>query len=208
MSIANFWNTTDEKVWKEKMKKYWELVKPQNITLEEEMGSIDAQNIQLMSTLDFYQFLFEKYFYWKYTAKNRLATTRKYLRKYVELEKMNELRKIQEEIFTFDLIDAHSGIKIATQIRGLGSAGASGLLAILFPEHFGVVDQFVVKALCTVNDLNLRNSVSKINPDSIKPFEAALLINILRVKAKELNVANNTTYWTPRMIDMILWANR
>jgi len=39
--------------------------------------------------------------------------------------------------------------------------------------------------------------------------EAALLIQIMREKAKELNSVNNTSFWTPRKIDMVLlWVDR
>ncbi len=36
----------------------------------------------------------------------------------------------------------------------------------------------------------------------------AILISIYRQKANELNIKFNTNFWTPRKIDMILWANR
>jgi hypothetical protein len=46
-----------------------------------------------------------------------------------------------------------------SRIRGLGIAGASGLLSVLFPEYFGTVDQFVVMSLLCINGLKERKSL-------------------------------------------------
>jgi hypothetical protein len=53
---------------------------------------------------------------------------------------------------------------IASQIRGLGTAGASGLLALMYPTHFGTVDQFVVKGLQQVDDLLEKAALGRMNP--------------------------------------------
>jgi hypothetical protein len=162
-----------------------------------------------MSANEFCQFLNEEYYVWKYTVKSRSATTRKSLQKYMDQNEMDELEAIHQKIFSFDLNDVSKGLSIALKIRGLGIAGASGLLALLYPEHFGTVDQFVVKALNTVESLSQKNDVMRINPDGIKLEEATLLIQIMREKAKELNSVNNTFFWTPRKIDMVLlWVDR
>jgi hypothetical protein len=38
--------------------------------------------------------------------------------------------------------------------------------------------------------------------------DAVLLIDIMRRKAIDLNALFGTVEWTPRMVDMILWATR
>ena len=49
---------------------------------------------------------------------------------------------------------------------------------------------------------------SEVIPEDIKLDEAAALIRMMRRKADELNTANGTSFWTPRKIDMVLWAIR
>ena len=147
------WNSNDAKIWEECLDKYYESVKPSNLELENWMASIDYRKIAALDAESFYAFLHDKYFVWKYTAANRLASTRKCLRRYLDDGKMPELEDIKDELFSFDRRDVRRGLSIAYRIRGLGSAGASGLLAVLFPESFGTVDQFVVKNLQGINNL-------------------------------------------------------
>jgi len=155
---------------------------------------------------EFYDFLFDKYFVWKYTQKNRLSTTRKALKKYIDEKRLDELEKIQKEVFYMSHDDAEACIRVATKIKGLGTAGASGLLAILFPEDFGTVDQFVVKTLVVANDEKYINELKKIKPNWISKKQGSMLISILREKAKELNRRFSTEFWTPRKVDMVLWS--
>ena len=80
------------------------------------------------------------------------------------------------------------------------------MLSILFPEEFGTVDQFVVKALREVDGFPYAAELAKMKPESLSVENSVLLIKILREKAKELNKNFDTDFWTPRKIDMILWA--
>jgi len=202
--ISKFWESNDNTQWLNEEKHYWDLVKPENIEVEKQMDTINSEAISKMSAEEFYYFLHEKYFVWKYTAPNRLATTRNQLRKH--LESLSELGKIQKQIFTFDKNNIKVGLQIATQIKGLGIAGASGMLAVLFPRYFGTVDQFVVKSLSSVNKLAEHENIIKMNPDSLTLRNGEQLIRIMRNKANELNVTNKTDYWTPRKIDKIFWV--
>jgi hypothetical protein len=45
-------------------------------------------------------------------------------------------------------------------------------------------------------------------PESLREKDAVLLIDIMRRKASELNTLFGTDKWTPRKLDMILWAWR
>lgn len=206
--FTEFWNSKNGQQWKAKLNDYWSYVKPENYKLEKKMDCLDSNKIKVMSANQFYQFLNEEYYVWKYTAKNRLVTTRNSLQKYIIQDDMYELEAIHKKMFSFDLNDAAKGLSIALKIRGLGTAGASGLLALLYPEYFGTVDQFIVKALNKVENLPQINNVKRINPDGIKLEEGALLIHIMKEQAKALNSFNNTSFWTPRKIDMVLWAVR
>jgi len=75
------------------------------------------------------------------------------------------------------------------------------LLAILFPQHFGTVDQFVCKQMQGFGVLD-----SKVNPESLSLKASVKMIQLMRAKANELNTHNNVTYWTPRKIDKVLWC--
>lgn len=109
----------------------------------------------------------------------------------------------------------------AAEIGGLGPAGASGLLAVLFPNDFGAVDQFVVDALYRVTGLPERTQVASLHArlfpeqhglgNSVRALQlgdAAWLVGILRRQARDLNARFHSTDWTPRRVDMALWGDR
>jgi hypothetical protein len=79
-------------------------------------------------------------------------------------------------------------------------------LALLFPKDFGTVDQFVVKSLLKISNLQEHQGLKRINPDQISLNDGVLLIKIMKNKALELNKKFNTAKWTPRKIDKILWS--
>ncbi len=202
--ITDFWNNPNEKQWLLFEEKYWNLVSPKNLILEKEIDSLNSLSVEIMSSNKFYDFLHDKYFVWKYTAPNRLATTRKNLEKHSS--DLSSLQIIHNQLFSFDLNNISEGLKIATKIKGLGVAGGSGLLAILFPEYFATVDQFVVKSLVKIRYLKEHDILSKMSPESLTGKDGELLILIMRNKSNELNNKFKTNYWTPRKIDKILWA--
>lgn len=203
MDMTTFWTSNNELEWNCGLTHYWNILKPGLQTnLENEINVLDADMVKKMSVEEFLVFLRDKYYVWKYTAPNRLATTRKSLAK----TGLNDLARIHHDLFTFNHDDIVSGLKVAMRIGGLGPSGASGLLAILFPKDFGTVDQFVVKALQSAKNLPEHNAIMQINPYRITLPESELLIRLFRKKSSELNRVNNANIWTPRKIDMVLWA--
>jgi len=72
------------------------------------------------------------------------------------------------------------------RIRGLGTAGASDLLAVLFPNDFGTVDQFVVRALERVPDLPRRSDIARTKPENLRVVDGIVLVEIMRDKARDL----------------------
>ncbi|MDO4756492.1 MAG: hypothetical protein Q4A54_09120 [Parabacteroides sp.] len=206
--ISNLWNHGSKEAWNNALDNYYALLNAEAQKLDTYMKNISANEIAQLSVNDFYNFLYDGYFVWKYTAKNRLATTRKSLRRYVEENKLSELEHIQRRLFLVDHSNIGECLSIAKEIRGLGTAGASGLLAILFPEDFGTVDQFVVKALREVEGLSQSAELAKMKPESLSIENGVLLIKIMREQAQKLNKTFDTDFWTPRKIDMILWATR
>lgn len=206
MNIIDLWRSSDPIAWEQALQRYWYFVQPRNLELERGLDTLDLKRLQNLSPQGWYDFLHDEYFRWKYTAPNRYATTTIQLRKYVDGGALVELEKLRQQILNLDINDVRLGLKTAKMIRGLGTAGASGLLSLMYPEHFATVDQFVVKALRLVSDLPEANALSKMNPLNLSVTDGTLLIGILDRKAKENNRLFGTSTWTPRKIDMVLWT--
>ncbi len=205
--INMLWNSDKEDAWVSWLDEYWRYVKPSHLAVEKEFDPLNTDVVQAMNPDEWYDFLLHKYFFWKYTAPNRYTTTTAQLKKYkTSSYGLDELFLIKKRIFDFDKNDIVSGLKIACSIKGLGTAGASGLLAVLFPAKFATVDQFAVKALSSIDNLPEKNLILSMNPDQLRIKDAVTLIEIMKNKAKELNTRFSTSFWNPRRIDMILWV--
>lgn len=205
MKINEIWNSKEISVWKDALAKAT-METGRDDSIETKMSKLNVEYIQHLPVEDFYSFLHDDYFVWKYTAKHRLASTRKSLKKYEN--DMNELREIQDGLFSFDLSKTRLGLQAAGEIYGLGVAGASGLLALLFPSYFGTVDEMVVRALLTCDEYRDDAIIKAINPQDIKRKDAVYLIEQFKKKAHELNALSNKYFWRPRDIDVILWHFR
>ena len=206
LSFKQFWNSKSDTIWRKYLNHYWDLIKSSNFDLTKEIEQIKLSTIKELGPKEWYDFLLEKYFVWKYTAANRYASTTKYFRNYEIENKLDELLLMRDEILSLKDEDIEYALRKAEKIKGLGIAGASGLLSILFPSKYGTVDQFVVKRLLEIHDLPERKIITEINPKSISPSQGAILIDILKRKAVELNIHNKTDFWTPRKVDMVLWS--
>ncbi|PIU30460.1 hypothetical protein COT07_00650 [Candidatus Woesearchaeota archaeon CG07_land_8_20_14_0_80_44_23] len=205
MHINEFWYSTNQKDWLNALDNYWASIGENNIQLEQEMDNLEPNNVQNMNQQEWYNFLLNKYFRWKYQP-NRYATTTKYFKKYQEENRLNELYDIKNQIFAFDKENIMLGLKI--KIEGMGVPGRSGLLSLLFPNYFGTVDQFVVKALRNIEDLPEKEQLLRMKPEKLEIDDGVILIKIMRQKSIELNNMFGTNFWTPRKIDMILWSCR
>ena len=207
-TISNLWNSKFESDWKAALEKYWGFVRPDNVGLEKELNDLKLEKIMELDQDGWYDFLHDSYFRWKYTAPNRYASTTLLLRRYKDSDQLDKLFDIKMRLLNFDISDISVGLLIAKEIHGLGVAGSSGLLSLMYPNDFGTVDQFAVKALCQISNLPESKDLIKMNPDNLTLKNGKDLINIMRGKAKENNAIFGTDYWTPRKIDMILWASR
>lgn len=88
----------------------------------------------------------------------------------------------------------------------------------MYPEYFGTVDEFLILALASVDGLpeqsqlqELARRIEESKKPHGKPFSidlrvGVMLINIMRKKATENNQWFQTSFWTPRQIDKVLWA--
>ncbi len=202
-TIEDLWKYGTESEWKKALAYYYDLVPADAKELDKNMENLNVTEIKNLSVEEFFMFLHDEYFVWKYTAKNRLATTRRNLVKYVSEDKMSELSDIHKRLFELDTDDIRKSFRTAGEIKGLSLSGASSLLSILFPEKFGTVEKYTAEALVKVSDAE---EIKAIDPDNLKVKDAVLLEEIMRDKAKELNENFKTSFWTPRKIDMILWS--
>lgn len=200
------WYFGSESEWQSALNSYDEMLGNEQRIIENYINNINRDEIKKLSAYEFYEFLYHKYFVWKYTQKNRLTTTRMNLKKYVENNELSKLNNIKERLFSSSKSDIGKCLDVATEIYGLGTAGASGLLAILFPEHFATVDQFVVKRLCEIEHPIYKDIIANMKPENLNNKDGVTLIKIMREKASELNMQFDTDFWTPRKIDMILWS--
>ncbi len=206
ISIQQLWCSTNTQEWRRALDQYWARINPTNLALERELNALELGSLRKLGPPEWYDFLHEKYFKWKYTAPNRLATTRKALRSYVEQSALEDLDKIRQQLLALDPEDIKRALQIATSIRGLRTAGGSGLLALMYPHKFATVDQFVVRALTQVPDPAIVSKVACMKPENLTLKDGVVLIGILRAKAAENNRSLAPADWTPRKIEMILWT--
>lgn len=206
MCFNKIWISESENVWNRLLKTYWKRIHEDNIQIEYELNRLTPNQIESMNACEWYQFLLNKYFVWKYTAKNRLATSTNKLKKYAENNELEQLHVIKNEILALDKTDISNSLKVACKIKGLGVAGASGLLSLLYPHDFATVDQFVVKALREVDEY--KEKVKNMKPENLSSDDGVVLINIMRKKSSDMNARFSTSFWGPRTLEMALWAYR
>lgn len=217
--INSLWTDPSEAKWKAALKKYNDfIISSQVAALDAELDPLDLGMIESLGESDWYDFLYYKYFPWKYTAPNRLATTRASLERHRNRTNgLSDLNRIKSGLVKAPVKNTDWCLKMATSIGGLGVAGASGLLALMHPAHFGTVDEFLVLALSEVKSLpehsQLLEQADRINRSKTEKKSYAitqkvgvLLIEIMRRKAVENNQMFNSNFWTPRQIDKVLWA--
>lgn len=206
MPVAELWTSADPQAWEDALERYSDLVLPKNRALERSLDKLDLERLRRLDAPGWYDFLLEEYFRWKYTAANRYATTTRHLRSYVEDNALGDLDQIRKRLLTLDSDDSYWALLAATQIRGLGTAGASGLLALMYPRHFGTVDQFAVKALRQVDGLPEAKALARMNPEALTIEDGVLLIDIFRRKAADNKRVLKPDAWTPRLVDKVLWT--
>ena len=78
----------------------------------------------------------------------------------------------------------------------------------MYPKHYATVDQFVVLALRQVSGLTRASALAAMKPENLSLRDGVVLIDLLAEKAAELNKLAGFQDWTPRKLDMVLWACR
>lgn len=218
-SIRDLWCNGTESQWLSALDRYHDYITRSEIAaLDAEIDPLDREEVARWDAQQWFDFLHNKYFPWKYTARNRLATTRASLAKHKNRAGgMEDLLRIKRDLLELNLDDVDRCLSLAIEIGGLGVAGASGLLSLLYPEHFGTVDEFLILALSKIGDLpeanKLQDMAKRIEASkksnssfSISVDAGVMLEQILRRKAHENNENFGFSFWVPRKVDKVLWA--
>lgn len=214
--VGDLWRTGGEADWLGALTSYENYMRAEVGALDQELDPLNLDMIRQLDAEAWYKFLHEKYFPWKYTAHNRLATTRRQLERH-RAEGLAGLLRTKERMLGFDKQDIALGLEIVTSIHGLGPAGASGLLALMYPEAFGTVDEFLVSAISEIEHIPNREKIwriaSRLNECkrqrksfTLSKNDAEQLITAMKFMANQLNRRFSTNTWTPRLVDKALWA--
>ncbi len=207
MEIKKLWDSHSENAWNQRLEMYWTMKSVKNnLPVEKKLHDLQWKTVEAMTAEQFYTFLHDSYFKWKFTDCRWFPTNLRRLEMY-ETEGKEELGIIKDTIFSLHKRrpdGTRALMEEVTNIHGLGAAGGSGLLSILFPEHYGTIDQFVVKSLQKAGV----PEAQRMDPEYLTIEDAVVLEDIYRRKAGELNDRFGTTDWTPRKIDMVLWTFR
>jgi hypothetical protein len=214
MTISELWHNGTEADWKEVIAYYWQRVRgnPKRAGIEEKLSpsmeephtSKILERIEQYDGKAWFDFLHNDYFLWIFKNKMRIASCRKHLLRYVHENKLDELLQIRDKLLKIDRREILQSLCLVKEIHGMGTVGAAGLLSLMYPDDFGAVDQFVVRALQKVAGIPEHDKLMKIKPTSINRKNAVLLIEIYRAKAAENNRTFKSGYWTPRAIDQVL----
>ena len=205
--IEQLGHSSDASKWQRALDRYWKYVKPTHCAIEREMEALRPDDVRHLDADQWYDWLLNKYFFWKYTAPNRYATTTGHLKSQATAAGRHHLLTIRDRVLGCENASIQDALHAAIQFKGLGPAGASGLLALLFPAKFGTVDQFAVGALRRVRCLLERDQLERMNPERLTIAHSVVLVGIMRRRAVSLNELFNTSGWTPRKVDKLLWAS-
>lgn len=207
--ISELWHSKDANDWQGALERYWEFVRPENVFIERAMQCLSIERVHGFSDTEWFEFLRDEYIKWKYTDCRWRQRSTKSLNTYLETNSLAELDRLRRRLIFFTAHHDYCGaLKAADEIRGLGISGASGLLAIIYPQIYATVDRFVVESLTEVQDLPEASRIAKMRSTALTLKDAMLLIEVMRRQAVVLNKVLDTCTWTPRKIDMVLWATR
>ncbi len=120
--IRELWPSRDVTQWNAARDRYWALIQPRNVALEEPMEHLDRGRIRQMSPDEWFTFLYEEYFRWKYTAANRYATTTSKLKQKANTQAgRKELHQIRDKILNIDPTDICASLE-AQSCRDRGAS--------------------------------------------------------------------------------------
>lgn len=211
IKINEVWYSKDEIIWNKALDEYWNRVKEDNksqLDVEYKIDKIKADDIKALSLDGFYSFITKDYFRWKFNPRDCKSFQKKFYTYYVEGKRLCLLEEIKNKLFSFDVTNIRQGLEIVTEIHCMRVIAGSGLLAVLFPDYYGTIDQFVIKSLLQIDGLQEHKRILNINQSAPTINDGIFLIELMTQKATELNKLFRKNSWRPRDIDKVLWALR
>jgi hypothetical protein len=202
-TINALWSSWNQSDWLIALQKYDKNKRVRmNRELEDRITNLNSDTVRAFDENEWYEFLQDVFFPWKFKG-NYLPQKLQSLKKHDNPGGRRYLLSIKKQLFDRDLrkySERAKALEIAQGVNGLAQAGASCLLAVLFPELFGGVDKMMVRALHEIQALPQGNEILVLSDKDV-----LWLVDMMRKKAAELNALFHTDTWTPRIIDMILW---
>jgi hypothetical protein len=168
--------------------------------LERQLEALDLDRLRRMDARGWYEFLRDGY-----GPANQYGCMIRSLSPFVDAPGVEALDRCRKRLLALDPGDIAIGLRVASAIRGLGIVGASGLLSLMYPSAFGLVDEFVVRALREVEGLKEAAALARMSGRRLGIRDGAILIGILRRKGTDLSCLLDEV-WTPRMIGRVLRA--
>jgi hypothetical protein len=223
MNMKELWNSFDQVAWDyAECQLYNGKIKPGNVELERNLERDGLRDkIAAMGPEEFLNWLRDQYFPWKFTGPELSAQRRSLSGHWADGSKgIAAIERVRGILVNPSGRTKAEMIKIVDEVNGLSVIGASGLLALTYPEVYGTVDVKVVKsfhALGMFKDVPLKLVPSKdkkgkpriTEKATISAPTAAQMMDVMDDKGKELNRAfGNINKWKPRSIDRVLWAVR
>lgn len=223
IASEDLWESQDPDVWERCLKAYWDVRSVRNNLATEQEIDIVARHRQTLFDADasaWYRFLYDKYCPWKLASQAMCFPEhqRKFRERYAA--NLDELDEVKRQIVRADKTDVPRCLKIITCVEGFGIPTGSGLLAVLFPEHFGTIDKLILRAFLSIPSVNTRYHLdewtrnddqyfSKGSKSDSRRYElSSILIGLFVEKAAENNRLFGTSLWTPRTVEMTLWTTQ
>src|SRR5688500_7620046 len=124
-SLDSIWRSRSRSLWSQALATYDGRVQAYQSDLDKKLDPLDLGRIKRLRAREWYLFLRDEYFKWKYTGANRYASTTKQLALHEQLGELPYLLDIKRDLLALDVEDVRGALEAATRIRGLGVPGAS-----------------------------------------------------------------------------------
>jgi hypothetical protein len=137
---------------------------------------------------------------WKYTDSRFLQAKLDSLAQLPD----QELTRLTSRIATMDVPEVAQIWRGA--ISGVGPAGISAILAAARPDAFPVIDVFALTAICHHYAPKWIKDVPRDPHGRLQPDEKSYPPYVRFCREHEQELSTSEKWWTPREVDMALWA--
>jgi hypothetical protein len=196
--VADLWRSNGAHDWHDTLAHYWDLVKDRE--LKQRLDALDLDRLRRMDASGWYKFLRDEY-----APTSRYGWITRSLSSFVDAAGVEALDRRRKRLLALDPSDIRTALNAALAIPGFGMVGASGLLSLMYPSAFGLVDEFVVRALREVEGLPEAAALPRMGGRPLTVRDGVIIIGVLRRKAADLSRELGEA-WTPRMVGKALSA--